>query len=185
MLKYCSNCGAKIKEETKFCTNCGASTELNTNNNIEEDDNVLIEKSLNQPNKGFRIFKVLIGIVILTVLFLVGKSFLKDSLPTEKPFSITEQLSKLEGKWYDPSGIVLGNKDALITLKRKGEIVVGKDEKDLFEVEITPFGSNNYQGNVVLRGVAGDFEVHFYEEESKLVFFSTLTKSSWYLKKNN
>jgi hypothetical protein len=34
---------------------------------------------------------------------------------------------------------------------------------------------------VLLRGVKGDFELHFYEEENKLVFFSTLTKSSWYL----
>jgi hypothetical protein len=34
-----------------------------------------------------------------------------------------------------------------------------------------------------LRGIEGDFSVHHYEEEDKLLFFSTLTKSSWYLLK--
>mgnify|MGYP007017069863 FL=1 len=42
-------------------------------------------------------------------------------------------------------------------------------------------GSKNYSGLVVLNGIDDDFNVHFYEEENKLVFFSTLTKSSWYL----
>ncbi|MFA5297847.1 MAG: zinc-ribbon domain-containing protein [Lutibacter sp.] len=182
MSKYCPNCGAKISEETKFCTNCGASTVINNKqNDIEKSDDVLIEESLNQPNKGLRIFKVLIGIVVLIVLFFIGKSFLKDSIPTEKSFSVEEQLSKIEGKWHDPTGIILGDKDAVIIFSKKGDIIIGNDKKNLFEVKITPFGANNYQGIVNLRGVEGDFSVHFYEEENKLVFFSTFTKSSWYL----
>ena len=182
MSEQCTNCGAEINEKTKFCTHCGASTTINNNqNDIEKNDDVLIEKSLNQPNKGLRISKVLIGIVVLTVLFFIGKSFLKEAVPSNKSFSVEEQLSKIEGKWYDPTGIILGDKDAVIIFRKKGDIIIGNDKKNLFEVKITPFGANNYQGIVNLRGVEGDFSVHFHEEENKLVFFSTFTKSSWYL----
>jgi hypothetical protein len=182
MSKYCSNCGTEINEGVRFCSECGASVE---NNNIQNniDDDILIEKSLNQPNKGLRISKVLIGIVVLTMLFFIGKSFFLSYDSSEKSFSNTEQLTKLAGKWHDPTAILLGDKDAVIILKRKGEIITGKDKKGLFEVQITPFGSNNYQAIVKAQNGESDFSVHFYEEENKLVFFSTLTKSSWYLKK--
>ena len=187
MSKYCSNCGTEITEETEFCTNCGAAIKVNSKKNtLKKIDEInLVEESLNQPNKGLRISKVLIGVVILTALFLIAKSFLVETEPSEKPFSVLEQLSKLEGKWYDPTGVVLGDKAVIVVFKRKGDVITGKDEKGLFEVKITPFGANNYQAQVVLRGVKGDFELHFYKEENKLVFFSTVTKSSWYLKKIN
>lgn len=180
--KYCSKCGAKINEGAGFCSKCGIHIE---NNNIQNeiDEEILIKESLNQPNKGLRISKVLIGIVVLTILFFIGKSFFLDAESSEKPFSITEQLNKLEGKWHDPSGVVLGDKDAVIILRKKRDVIIGKDNNKLIEMELTPFGSNNYGGSVVLQGEEDYLEVHFYEEENKLVFFSTLTKSSWYLKK--
>ncbi|WP_111706596.1 zinc-ribbon domain-containing protein [Lutibacter citreus] len=181
----CPNCGTKIQGKTKFCTNCGASLKSSNNqNNAKKNAEVnLVEESLNQPNKGKRLSIAFLGIVVLTVLFFIGKSFLKDVDSSEKPFSPIEQLTKLEGKWYDPAGIILEEKEAVIILTRKDNIVVGKDENGLFEAKITPFGSNNYQAIVHLRGVKGDFALHFYEEENKLVFFSTLTKSSWNIKK--
>lgn len=180
--KYCSNCGAKVNEGASFCGKCNTPIE---NNNIQNDktDDVLIEESLNQPNKGLRIYKILAGILVLTVLFFIGKSFFLDSEFSEKPFSTTEQLKKLEGKWHDQTGIILGNKDALINLRKKGDVIIGKDEKKFIEIKLTPYGSNNYGGGVILHGEEDYFEVHFYEEENKLVFFSTLTKNSWYLKK--
>lgn len=182
MSKYCSNCGTEINEGVRFCSECDASVE---NNNIQNniDDDILIENSLNQPNKGLRISKVLIGIVVLTMLFFIGKSFFFENETNNKPFSIKEQLSKIEGKWHNPTKVILGDKDAVIILKRKGEIITGKDKKGLFELQITPFGSNNYQAIVKAQNGESDFSVHFYEEENKLVFFSTLTKNSWYLKK--
>lgn len=184
---YCSNCGAILTKGTKFCTNCGASMQIiSSENEVEKNDEVnLVEDSLNQPNKGKRLLIALLVMVFLTIVFFIGKSFFKDVLPTEKPFSIEEQLGKLEGKWYDPTGVVLGDKDVIIDFNRKEDVVIGKDENGLFKATITPFGANNYQAMVLLRGVKGDFELHFYEEENKLVFFSTLTKSSWYLIKKN
>jgi predicted nucleic acid-binding Zn ribbon protein len=183
-MKHCTNCGATITEETKFCTKCGNRVDeiINNHNDIEKNEEInLVDESLNQPNKGLRISKVLIGIVILSVLFFIGKSFMKDVVPSEKPFSIEEQLSKIEGRWHDPTGIILSDKDAIIIFSKKRDIIIGSDKKDLFEAKITPFGANNYHAIVNLHGVEADFSVHFYEEENKLVFFSTLTKSSWYL----
>ena len=184
---YCSNCGTILTKGTKFCTNCGASMQIiSSENEVEKNDEVnLVEDSLNQPNKGKRLLIALLVMVVLTIVFFIGKSFFKDVVPTEKPFSIEEQLGKLEGKWYDPTGVVLGDKDVIIDFNRKEDVVIGKDENALFKATITPFGANNYQAMVLLRGVKGDFELHFYEEENKLVFFSTLTKSSWYLIKKN
>lgn len=183
MSKYCSNCETEINEETKFCTNCGASVNIdNSKNDIEKNDEInLVEESLNQSNKGKRLTIALLIIVVLAIIFFIGKSFMKEVIPTEKPFSIEKQLSKIEGNWYDPTGIILSDKDAIIDFKIKGDIIIGNDKKDLFEAKITPFGSNNYSAIVNLYGVEGDFSVHFYEEENKLVFFSNLTKSSWYL----
>ena len=185
MSKYCSNCGNKITEETKFCTNCGASTIVGSNHNINKKNNEinLVDESLNQQDKGKRLTITLLIIVVLAIIFFIGKYFVKDVLPVEKPFSIENQLSKIEGKWYDPTGIILSDKNAIIDFTIKGDIITGNDKKDLFEAKITPFGSNNYAAIVNLYGVEGDFSVHFYEEENKLVFFSTLTKSSWYLLK--
>lgn len=183
----CQNCGVKLPEESKFCTNCGASINDNTpKNDIEKNEELnLVEESLNQPNKGKRLLIGLLGIVVLAILFFIGKSFFKDVLSSEKPFSVSEQLLKLEGEWYDPTGVILNDKDAIIVFSKKGELVIGKDKNGLFEAKITPFGANNYQAITNLHGVEGDFELHFYEEENKLVFFSTLTKSSWYLVREN
>lgn len=184
-MKHCPNCGTKISEEAKLCPNCGASLEVTNNkNDIKNNDAInIVEESLNQPNKGKRLFIALLVMVVLAIVFFIGKSFLKDVDSIEKPFSPIEQLAKLEGTWHDPTGVVLGDKEAVVLFKEKGDVVIGKDEEGLFEAKITPFGSNNYQAIVTLRGVEGDFELHFYEEENKLVFFSTLTKSSWYLLK--
>jgi predicted nucleic acid-binding Zn ribbon protein len=178
IMKHCPNCGEQISEETKFCTKCGASLNDNITNNDEVN---LVEESLNQPNKGKRLVLALLVIGGIAILFFIGKSFLKGVDSIEKPFLPIEQLAKLEGTWHDPTGIILGEKEAVIVLTREDNIVVGKDENGLFETRITPFGSNNYQAMVNIRGVKGDFELHFYQEENKLVFFSTLTKSSWYL----
>ncbi|SFS60302.1 zinc-ribbon domain-containing protein [Lutibacter maritimus] len=184
---YCPNCGAILTKGTKFCTNCGASMQvISSENDVKKNNEVnLVEESLNQPNKGKRLLIALLVMVVLTIVFFIGKSFFKDVVPTEKPFSVEEQLGKLEGKWYDPTDAVLGDKDVIINFNRKEDVVIAKDEKGLFEAKITPFGANNYQAITKLQGVEGDFELHFYEEEDKLVFFSTLTKSSWYLIKNN
>jgi predicted nucleic acid-binding Zn ribbon protein len=137
--KYCLKCGTKINEGVRFCNKCGTPIE---NNNLQNDidDEILIEESLNQPNKGLRISKILIGILVLTMLFFIGKSFFLSYDSSEKSFSNTEQQTKLAGKWHDPTAILLGDKDAVIILKRKGEIITGKDKKGLFEVQITPFG---------------------------------------------
>jgi len=50
-------------------------------------------------------------------------------------------------------------------------------------MKMSPLGYNNYSAKVNLYDVEGDFKVHFYEEEDKLVLVSKLTKSSWNIRK--
>lgn len=119
---------------------------------------------------------------LVTLLFVLNFIFFKNEI-SNKQFSVKEQLLKIEGEWHDPTAVILGDKEVIIEFNKKGDVVIGKDENGVFSAKITPFGANNYQAIVTLRGVEGDFELHFYEEDNKLVFFSTLTKSSWYLKK--
>ena len=123
--KICPNCGTKLSKETKFCTNCGATLKSNNKQiNTKINDEVsLVEDSLNQPNKGRRLSIAIIGILVLTVLFFIGNFFLKDVDPLEKPFSPIDELAKLEGKWYDPTGIILGE---IILLKVKMKMVCSK-----------------------------------------------------------
>jgi len=39
--------------------------------------------------------------------------------PFKGSFSTSEQLFKLEGKWHDPTGVLLGEREEVIWLKKK------------------------------------------------------------------
>ncbi len=175
-MKYCTNCNSTLKEGAKFCTKCGTPIQkMDIQHEIVEK-----EEKVNQPEpfhkqqkKVFPLNKILLGIAVIMVLVFVGKSFLPND----------GQLSDLVGEWHDPSGVLLGDSEAIITIRKKGDIVVGEDRNKTIYIQLIQTGNKNYSGLVVLNGIDGDFEVHYYEEEDKLVFFSTLTKTSWNIKK--
>ena len=178
-MNYCSNCGTTIKQGVKFCSKCGKPVQ-----EIDQPATTYRTHTL-YPNekKSFPLNKVLLGISILVVLLFASIYYFNEKMPDVNAISNSAQLSLLEGKWYDPTGVLLGDKEAVIVLKKKGAFVVGSDSENRIDVKLTPLGSNNYSAIVNLHGVESDFEVHFYEEEDKLVFFSTLTKTSWNIRK--
>lgn len=173
--KYCTNCNAQLDGNTKFCPKCGKP------NNSIDDMSTLIDKN---PKPVSKIIKILLlALIGVIVLFFANKWLMPDFEEEQGIYSITEEISKIEGQWHDPTGVLLGDPNTLIILSKKGDKAIGKDKDEVIKIELTPFGSNNYSGKVFLHGVEGDFEVHFYEEENKLVFFSTLTKTSWNIKR--
>lgn len=175
-INYCTKCEESLKQDAKFCTNCGQPVhKIEQNNNVFEKDKTINQSSSTKKGvkKSFPFKKVLLAVAILVFLIFMGKSF----------FSNTDQLSELVGEWHEPTGKLLGDKEAIIKFRKKGDIVVGEDLDKTLYIQLLPTRTNNYSGLVVLNGNDSDFLVDYYKEENKLVFFSTLTKTSWYLKR--
>ncbi len=178
-MNFCSNCGTTLKENAKFCPKCGKPVQKNNT----RDTTVQTHTLYPETRKSFPVNKALLAGSLLVVLLFAGIFYFNETMPNENAILNTEQLTNLEGNWHDPNGSLLGDKETVIVLKKKGELVVGSDSQKRINMTLTPMGSNNYGAMVTVRGVESDFEVHFYEEEDKLVFFSTLTKTSWNIKK--
>ena len=172
-MKYCTNCGTKIKEDTKFCTNCGAAVTTRDKELISADI-MSKEKKTNYSAK-----KILIIGGIIVVLFFVGRYFILKPDISKALFDIDEEVEKIEGKWYDPTGVMLKDKKNIIVFKSSGSIVEGKDRNNTIKISMIPVNKNNYYATVILDGIKGEFNATYYNEENKLVFFSTLTKTSW------
>ena len=79
MVKYCSECGAKLNDDDKFCRNCGNSQNDSETNNSETDSN--------NKNKLI-IIGILAIIVILSALFITTfKSNTELTILTESPIT--------------------------------------------------------------------------------------------------
>jgi hypothetical protein len=178
---YCSNCKAPLKEEAKFCTQCGTTTHTKEGSNDSSEE--VIDQKEGSDGYSLKLFKLVLGFIAIMALFFIIKSFTTDISPVENSFSTAKEMSKLTGQWHDPTGVLLGDKEATIQMRKSWNSLVGADSKNDIDILLTPMGHNVYNGKVNLRGVDGYFDVSYYEQENKLVFFSTLTKSSWYLKK--
>jgi len=180
-MKKCPNCEAQLKPKAKFCTNCGTPV-------VEEKHEKKVNDSLsklkeNTQKSSSKLSKTIIGLISIIAIFFIVKFFITDFDVSRNSFSISKELSKTEGKWYDPTGVILGDKNAIIVFRKKGDIVVGEDSKQLIYIQLITISKNRYDGLVVLKGVDGPFDVYFDKKENKLLFINTLTKSSWYIKK--
>lgn len=185
-MKFCTKCGTTIKEGAKFCTKCGTPVQKNeTQDEVTEKHEDQFQTHTLQPSdkKPFPLNKVLLGIGLVVVLFFVGKYFLSTSDISEPLFDIDEEVAKIEGKWHDPTGVLLSDKTAVINFKSVGSLAQGEDENSTIYISMIPVDKNRYFATVNLHGVEGEFDATYYAEENKLVFFSTLTKSSWNIKK--
>jgi hypothetical protein len=185
-MKYCTNCGANLKEETKFCTNCGTPVQKNEKRDDvaeKREENFQTNTLEHKVKKPFPLNKVLLGIGVLVVLFFFGKIIISNTDISEPLFDIDKEVAKVEGKWHDPTGVLLKDKTAIIKFKSVGSIAEGKDKNNNIKISMIPINKNRYYATTVLYGIEGEFDVTYYQEENKLVFFSTLTKTSWDIKK--
>ena len=182
-MNYCTNCGAKIIETTKYCINCGTPIDIISSHDIEEKKELsYIETKAPRTSK---LTKTILGIIIGIALLFMAKVILLDTGVIKNTFASDSALNRIVGKWHDPTGVILGDKKAIITFRKKGDVVVGEDKNNKIYIQLLSAGGLNYQGLVVLNGIDGNFEVHYYKDEGKLVFFSTLTKTSWNIRKVN
>lgn len=173
---YCNKCGNSIKPNSKFCTHCG------TPNTIEETNQKV--ENFEKPKKQSSIIKktVISGIVIVVAFFLT-KTFIPEFDDFINSNVTSKSLTKLVGKWHDPTGQLLGDSQKTIVFRKMGDAVVGEDENKDIYIKLLHYSGNNYGGFVVLKGKDASFEVSYYKGEDKLVFFSTLTKSSWNIRR--
>ena len=182
-MTQCSNCNATLKEGAKFCTNCG--TPIKDKSITRTTDDTFQESKKDKPKSPSKGTKIIIGLIAVFALFFIMRSLVNNIDITRNSLSVSKALSKIEGNWHEPTGVLLGDKEAIITFRKRGDVVIGEDKNKTLFIQLYPLGNKNYNALVVLDSIDDDFDVHFYEEEEKLVFFNTLTKTSWNIKKLN
>ena len=190
-MTHCSNCNATLKENTKFCTSCGSP--IKEVEQIRKVDTGLTELVEDTPKSSSKEIKIIIGLFAVIALFFIGKNFISSggtsgplSEDTSGPlFDINEEVGKIEGEWYDPSGSILKDKSAIINVRIIGAFAEGKDENNTIEISMIPINKNSYYTITNIDGIEGEFIATYYSEEEKIVFNSQITKTSWYIKKLN
>lgn len=178
-MKFCPKCGKDIPENIKFCPYCGyrviqeqqeSSSEENRNFvSLNEAEDISTKKKIDK--------NLLYKILLFFVLLLAGSIlFVKYSNPTNT-FSKTEEIKKIVGEWYDPTGVII-SKGNRITLTQQGDDIVGTNRKENISIRITPIGKNHYRGHLIIKGVDSKNDVKYDKENGKLIFTNRLLKSS-------
>jgi len=180
-MKKCTNCNAILKEGVKFCTNCGAPVKVKDKQfKVNAIDSEMANNSSIFSKKTFKIVAGFIGVI---ALFFILNTLMTNTDVTRKSSSVSEELLKVEGKWYDPTGVLLGDQHAIINIKKSGDRVFGQDDNNIIKFQLSPTGSNKFEGSVIYHGVEGDFVVSYIKDEKELIFTNKITKSSWKIKK--
>jgi len=175
-MKYCQSCGLEIKHKAKFCTHCGAPI------TVEETEQKI--ESYKKPNKpSSKIKKLLISGIVLVVLFFAAKSYIPEFEDFVDSFSSQKELTQLVGKWQDPTGKLLKDSQNSIIFRKMGDALVGEDDNKEIYIKLLHYSKNTYGGSVIIDRAAQSYEVSYYKKEDKLVFFSTRTKTSWYIRR--
>ena len=182
-MNHCSNCNAPLKEGAKFCTHCGSPIkEVEQTKKVNTSLNELVE---NKPKSSSKGKKIIVGLVVIVALFFIVRSLVLNIDISRNSMSISKELTKIEGDWYDSSGVLLGDKDAIITFRERGDVVVGEDKNKTLYIQLFAYGTNEYSGLVVLNGNDDNVIVNYYPDQNQLIFYSKLTEKTWYIKKMN
>jgi hypothetical protein len=177
-MKYCNKCGKELKEGTKFCTHCGAKIQDDSKKHKHKEVHSIHEKSAHKTDKPIRkskSIKIFLILLALVVLLIMAKIFIFDSSPSS-------QNHKFTGPWHEPTAEYL-NPNTTINFREQGLILVGTNDANTVYIRLTPMGKNQFDGLVDNNGVVKFFLVSYRTDESKLVFFSTLTKTSWHMRR--
>ncbi len=183
IMTHCSNCNATLKKGTKFCTSCGAPIKH------KEASIKKAKKTFNEvkhkPKSVSKGIKIIVGLIAIVALFFMVRSLVTNIDITRNPMSISKALNKIVGEWHDPTGELLGDKEAIITFRKRGDVVIGEDKNKALYIQLLATGFNEYGGLVVLDGDDENFTVNYHSDENKLVFQGNLTNESWYIIKIN
>ena len=175
-MKYCQSCGLEIKQKAKFCTHCG--TAVSNADKIQKYD---INKTTTKT--ASKIKKLLIIGIVLVVLFFAAKTYIPAFEDFVDSFSSQKELTELVGKWHDPTGQFLEDAQNTIVFRKMGDALVGEDDNKEIYIKLLHYSKNTYGGSVIIKRAAQSYEVSYYKKENKLVFFSTRTKTSWYIRR--
>jgi hypothetical protein len=173
-MNFCPKCGAPLNAQAHFCPKCG---------NAIPDNDAYHEIYLEPVKKGNKwLLKLLYSLIIVAVVIFFYKTITGPESGSETVVSSvsTEEFS---GDWYDPTGILLGDSKAQISMWSAGGKLVGNDDENKIQIELTPIAKNKFEGNVNLNGVLGRFDVQFNPENKKLVFTSKTSKLDWSIQK--
>ncbi|MCB1603613.1 MAG: zinc-ribbon domain-containing protein [Xanthomonadales bacterium] len=175
----CKNCGAVLREHAKFCTNCGKP--------ILHDSAQVKTINFQDQNPGNNSKKSLAPIVWVVIALLFAGYFVTNYFFDEtKEDSLVHKIEapELQGQWYDFTGVLLGDKTASIEFTNQGDIFIGQSSNDRINIELIPTKKHEFNANVTLHGVKGEFYVIYYHDKKTLEFHNILTKSTWKITKN-
>lgn len=179
----CLNCNAPLKEGSKFCTNCGAPLE-------GQDRRVEVNKTphqaeVNKTKPWSKLTKIIFGLLAVISLFFIIRSIVTNLDITRNSMSISKELSKIEGEWYDPTGTLLKNENAIISFRKKGGKIVGEDINKTLYIGLLAYRVNEYSGLVAIGDDSENYSVQYDPHKGKLFFVGDRTKKEWYLQKDN
>lgn len=177
----CKNCKAIIKEGSKFCTNCGTPVEdHNQRAKLNDTSPHLEAKKSKSPSM---LTKIIFWILTIVALFFIVKSIVTNLKVSRNSLSVAYELSKIEGEWYDPSGVLLGSEDDIITFTKKGEKIVGEDSNKKLYIGLLVYRTNEYGGLVAVGDDNENYSVKYDHFKSKLFFVGDRSGKQWYLQK--
>jgi hypothetical protein len=182
-MTQCSNCNATLKAGAKFCTNCG--TPIKEKDFPIRANDTFHELNEDKPKRPLKRNGILVGLLAIVALFFIVRALVTNIDISRNSLSVSKALTKIEGEWYDPTGELLGDKDAIITFRKRGDVVIGEDKNKALYIQLLAIGNNEYGGLVVLNDNSENFTVNYHPDENKLVFQGNLNKSNWYIKKIN
>jgi len=175
-MKYCEKCNTKIKPNSKFCTHCGTPITIKESNQKVE--------SYEKPKKpSSMIKKIVISGIVIVVAFFLAKTYIPEFEDFVDSLSSQKELTQLVGKWQDPTGQFLQDAQNTIVFRKMGDALVGEDDNKEIYIKLLHYSKNTYGGSVIINRTAQSYEVSYYKKEDKLVFFSTRTKTSWYIRR--
>lgn len=173
-MKYCPKCGAEQSENSKFCTKCGNKVTAKKIEKVAATGNV-------KRSKKWLINSVYIILAVICFAY-IYKTFIGPKITPESianPLTIEE----MTGIWHDPTGVLLGSPEALITMQSSDGSLFGQDDDQKISIELRLQGKNKLTGHVTLHGLKTTADAEFDRESNKLIFTNKLSGLDWYIKK--
>ena len=114
-MKWCTNCGAQLKDEEKYCSKCGAKQDADSiSENVEKKETG--KKSTKKGRLIFILILIIMGIILLVCLTF----FQKKKLKAEERENLTKFIKTAE--W--PFDTESDNKYSTYTMRKNKDVIV-------------------------------------------------------------